>query len=126
MPNFNKTAEELQTNFDKWVFALQQLPYLQNRPTALQEKVFQKLFEAAEIASFAPEEKINCEESLKYYRDLKNALDTSFEKGRVEGRGESREEFRRAVARQMKSKGEAVEKITQLTGLTEEQIAALQ
>jgi predicted transposase/invertase (TIGR01784 family) len=141
MPNFTKTAEELHTNFDKWMFVLQQLPYLESRPPALQEKVFQRLFEAAEIARFAPEEMMKYEESLKYYRDLKNVIDTSFEEGREEGRSEGREEgraegrkegrvegreeFRLAIARQMKSEGEPLEKIVRLTGLTEEEIAHL-
>jgi hypothetical protein len=63
---------------------LRHLPYLQNRPAALQERIFQKLFEAAEIARFDAEEKARYEESLKYYRDLKNVVDTSFEEGKAE------------------------------------------
>ena len=43
---------------------------------------FQKLFEAAEIAKFTPDEKNKYEESLKYYRDLKNVVDTSFDEGK--------------------------------------------
>jgi hypothetical protein len=46
---------------------------------------FKKLFEAAEIARFDPGEKARYEESLKYYRDLKNVVDTSFEEGLAEG-----------------------------------------
>ncbi|MCO6488922.1 MAG: PD-(D/E)XK nuclease family transposase [Phaeodactylibacter sp.] len=49
-------------------------------------ELFQKLFEAAEIARFDPEEKAKYEESLKYYRDLKNVVDTSFEEGKEEGK----------------------------------------
>lgn len=71
MPHFHKTEKELHSNFDKWMYVLQQLPYLQNRPVVLQERVFQKLFESAEIANFTPDEKTKYEESLKYYRDLK-------------------------------------------------------
>lgn len=51
----------------------------------MQERIFQKLFEAAEIARFDPEEKAKYEESLKYYRDLKNVVDTSYEEGREKG-----------------------------------------
>ena len=84
MPNFKKTESELETDFDKWMYVLRHLPYLQNRPAALQERIFQKLFEAAEIARFDAEEKARYEESLKYYRDLKNVVDTSFEEGKAE------------------------------------------
>ena len=117
MPNFSKSEGDLQTNFDKWMYVLQQLPYLQNRPHALQDRVFQKLFEAAEIARFTPDEKNKYEESLKYYRDLKNVVDTSFDEGKAEGKVE--------IAREIKSEGEPIEKIIRFTGLTAEEIEKL-
>lgn len=117
MPNFSKAESDLETNFDKWMYVLQQLPYLQNRPPALQDRVFQKLFEAAEIAKFTPDEKNKYEESLKYYRDLKNVVDTSFDEGKAERSVE--------IARQMKSEGEPVEKIIRFTGLSREEIENL-
>lgn len=117
MPNFKKTEADLQSNFDKWIYVLQQLPYLQNRPQALQDRVFQKLFEAAEIAKFTLDEKVKYEESLKYYRDLKNVVDTSFEEGKAEGKYE--------IARQLKLDGEPIEKIVRYTGLQKEDIENL-
>jgi predicted transposase/invertase (TIGR01784 family) len=108
---------DLQDNFDKWMYVLQQLPYLQNRPQALQERIFQKLFEAAEIAKFTPDEKTKYEESLKYYRDLKNVVDTSFDEGKIEGKIE--------IARQMKLEGEPIEKIVRFTGLPVNEIEKL-
>lgn len=118
MPNFQKTENDLKNDFDKWMFVLQQLPNLQNRPQALQERVFQKLFEAAEIAKFTPDDKVKYEESLKYYRDLKNVVDTSFDEGKAEGIAEGKME----IARQMKSEGESIEKIMRFTGLTQDEI----
>ena len=118
MPNFNKAEAELQSNFDKWMYVLQQLPYLQNRPQALQDRVFQKLFEAAEIAKFTPDEKNKYEESLKYYRDLKNVVDTSFDEGKVEGKAERNIE----IARQMRAKGMEVTLIAEITGLAIDEI----
>jgi predicted transposase YdaD len=69
------------------------LPNLEKRPTKLQEKVFERLFEAAEIAKFTPEEKEEYQESLKTYRDLKNVIDTSYDDGKKDGEieGEIRE-----------------------------------
>jgi len=121
MPNFTKTEGELQTTFDKWMYVLQQLPHLQSRPQALQDRVFQKLFETAEIARFTPDEKNKYEESLQYYRDLKNVVDTSFDQGKEEGKAERNIE----IARQMKSEGEPIEKITRFTGLSKEEIERL-
>ncbi|MEL6135708.1 MAG: Rpn family recombination-promoting nuclease/putative transposase, partial [Bacteroidota bacterium] len=85
MPKFSKGLDELQTRFDKWLYVLKYLPQLQDRPAPLQERVFQKLFDQAEIAQFSPEERDAYEDSLKYYRDLKNVIDTAWEEGREEG-----------------------------------------
>ena len=80
----------MESEFDKWRYVLRHLPYLQNRPAALQERIFQKLFEAAEIARFDPIEKARYEKSLKYYRDLKNVVDTSYEEGKAEEKSEDK------------------------------------
>jgi predicted transposase/invertase (TIGR01784 family) len=85
MPNFKKTEDELETTYDKWLYVLKNLPSLDKRPNKLQEKIFQRLFETAEIARFTPEEKQQYEDSLKSYRDLKNVIDTSFGDGKIEG-----------------------------------------
>ena len=69
MPKFTKTEAELETLFDKWLYAIRNLASLMERPRALQEKVFQYLFEAAEIAKFDRKERFEYEESLKNYRD---------------------------------------------------------
>jgi hypothetical protein len=64
------------------------LPNLEKRPTKLQEKVFERLFEAAEIAKFSTEEKEEYQESLKSYRDLKNVIDTSYDDGKKDEKKE--------------------------------------
>ena len=88
MPNFTKTVEELATTYDKWLYVLKHLPILTERPIQLQEHVFERLFEAAEIAKFTPAEQAQYEESLKTYRDLKNVIDSAFGDGWTEGKAE--------------------------------------
>jgi predicted transposase/invertase (TIGR01784 family) len=90
MPNFIKTEDELETTYDKWLYVLKNLATLPNRPNKLQEKIFQRLFETAEIAKFSPEEKEQYEESLKLYRDLKNVIDTSYGDGKKDGKIEEK------------------------------------
>ena len=114
MPNFNKAESELETDFDKWMYVLKHLPYLQNRPAALQERIFEKLFEAAEIARFDAEEKARYEESLKYYRDLKNVVDTSYEEGRAEEKVE--------VILKSHEAGLDIETISKITGTPIEEV----
>ena len=91
---FDKTEDELVTLYDKWLYVLKNLSRLDERPAALKEKIFSKLFEEAEIAKFTPTELKEYEDSLKAYRDVKNSIDTALEKGRAEGREEGRAEGR--------------------------------
>jgi predicted transposase/invertase (TIGR01784 family) len=113
--------DDLQNNFDKWMYILQQLPNLQIQRRDLHNPAFQKLFEASETAKFTPEEKNKYEESLKYYRDLKNMMDTAFE----EGKAVAKKEYKIGIARRMKMGDESIEKIIQFTGLAKEEIEKL-
>ena len=122
---FNKTENELVTPYDKWLYALKNLSSLNERPAALRDKIFDRLFQVAEIAKFTPVELKEYEDSLKTYRDLKNSLDTAEEKGRVEGRVEGEKRKAIAIARNLKSMGMSISDISKATGLQEEEIKAL-
>jgi predicted transposase/invertase (TIGR01784 family) len=138
MPKFRKTEAELETAFDKWLYVLKHLPELTDRPAKLQERVFAKLFQAAEIGRFNREEMAQYEQSLKYYRDLKNVIDTAAMEAKVEGREEGRAEglvegrmegeMKKALetARKLLQKNMPLSDIADVTGLSEEEIAALQ
>jgi len=66
MPKFNKAVEELEIRFDKWLYVIRNLNRLDKVPDKLQERVFEKLFEIAEIARFTPDQVRSYEDSLKY------------------------------------------------------------
>ncbi len=57
-------------------------------------------------------------ESLKYYRDIKNVIDTSKEEGKIEGKEEEKEQ---TVKRGLQE-GLTIELLVKLTGLSEEKI----
>ncbi|MDD6804156.1 MAG: PD-(D/E)XK nuclease family transposase, partial [Prevotellaceae bacterium] len=99
------------------LYALKNLSSLNERPAALRDKIFDRLFQVAEIAKFTPVELKEYEDSLKTYRDLKNSLDTAEEKGRVEEKI--------AIARNLKSMGMSISDVSKATGLQEEEIKAL-
>jgi len=92
MPKFKKTIEQCVTMFDKWMFVLKNITRLFERPAALQEKVFAKVFEIAEIAQFTPEQQMEYEESLKVLWDYRNTIDFSHKEGKEEGIVIGREE----------------------------------
>lgn len=89
------------------------LSNLDHIPAKLQNEVFIKAFEIAEIAKFDRKQLEEYEQSLKYYRGIKNVVDTSFEEGKKE------------VAKEMKINNEPIEKIIKYTGLPKEVIEGL-
>jgi len=117
MPKFNKEVNELETRFEKWMFVLKNLHKLDRIPDKLRENIFEKLFLTAEIAKFSKTEHQHYEDSLKYYRDLKNSLDTAKAEGEQIGL--------QKVALNAKKKGMSIKDISELTGLSEEEISAL-
>lgn len=133
MPKFNKTEYELETMFDKWMFVLRNLSRLMERPVALQERIFERLFKAAEIANFDRKELIEYEDSLKNYRDWYSVVSTAEQKGRKEGiqegiekgiqEGEKKKQYE--IARNLKSLGIAPDIIAKTTEMTLKEIAEL-
>lgn len=92
IPKFNKKEDELVTMFDKWMYVLKNLSRLMERPAALQERIFTKLFEQAEIARFNAEDLKEYEDSVNAYRDILNAIKTAerikYAEGKAEGKAE--------------------------------------
>lgn len=121
MPKFTKREEELVTLFDKWMYVLKNLPCLLERPGALQERVFERLFRVAEIARFDKRELMEYEESLKVFRDLDNVITTAELKGRAEGEIKKAKE----IVAKLKARNVSLEDIAEITGLSVEEIAGL-
>lgn len=117
MPKFRKTEDELVTLMDKWLYAMKNLNSLMERPKALQEAIFQRFFEAAEIANFTPNEMRDYRESQKEMWDMYSITTTAENKGRLKEK--------LANARNLKLLGVPLETISQATGLTIEEIERL-
>ncbi len=117
MPKFKKSIEELETKFDKWLYIIKNLHKLDRVPEKLKENIFLQLFEVAEISKFSKQEYQEYEDSLKYYRDLKNSLDTAKEEGRIERKIE--------VAKNLLKEGVDIAVIINVTGLTKTEMNQL-
>ncbi|MGB0523227.1 MAG: hypothetical protein ACPGJS_09715 [Flammeovirgaceae bacterium] len=76
-----------------------------------------------------PDQLNSYEDSLKYYRDLKNSLDTAFSEGFDEGFEEGKETGKNEgvvlVAMNMLKNNLPIETIINLTGLSKEEITNL-
>ena len=77
MPKFTKSLSELNTLFDKWLYAIRHLSDLLERPKELYEAVFERFFEQAEIAKFNRQERQGYEDSLKNFRDWYSIMETT-------------------------------------------------
>ena len=85
MPLFTKQEHELETHFDKWIYFLKNLENFDHIPAILNEPIFQKGFEIAELAHLKPKQADDYQKSLLEYWEVKNVMDTSFEEGIIEG-----------------------------------------
>jgi predicted transposase/invertase (TIGR01784 family) len=95
MPKFTKDEHQLVTNFDKWLFLLKNLNKFNDIPSVLQERIFRKVFEIAQVSKLTTEEMNQYELDLKVKRDnysaMMSAIMEAQEKGLKEGLKEGME-----------------------------------
>ena len=108
------------------------------RPAALQERVFTRLFEQAEVSKFNAQDRMLYEDSVNAYRDIINAINTakkdSFAEGRAEGHAEGHAEGRAEgiaegiefskveIARKMLRRGMEADEVAEVMDMTIQEI----
>ncbi|GAB4124556.1 MAG: Rpn family recombination-promoting nuclease/putative transposase [Raineya sp.] len=85
MPKFSKEEKNLKTHLEKWMYVLKNLSKLEEMPSKVKERVFEKLFNSAEIANYSKQEREAYIQSQKYANDWKNVLDTTLQEGLEKG-----------------------------------------
>lgn len=137
LPVFKKEEEECENDFERWIYTLKNMETLKRMPFKARKAVFEKLEEIADVASLSKEERRRYENSVNVYRTNLCVLDAAEqegmekgfkqgrEKGFEEGLKEGLKEERLANARKMKAEGLNCELISKITGLSEEEVAAL-
>ena len=138
---FDKTEEELVTWYDKWMYLFKNMAKLNARPVSFQEKIFDRLFDKAKIANLAPNEYRAYQKSENMGYSYQNTIDYAREEGekvgekrgreigraegRAEGINEGRSEEKTAIARNMLTKGYDLKTVSELTGLSTDEVLAL-
>ena len=134
LDRFDKKLEDCVSMADKWFYSLKHVGRMERLPEELKVKVFERLFEACEIARFTPEEKLKYEHDMITERDYTDILDTcraealaegeaiGLAEGEAKGETKGKTEGKMEVARAMKAKGLGMALISELTGLSEEEI----
>ena len=138
-------AVKLDVELNEWRMKQVEERYI----SLLTDKVFDRLFEEAEIAKFTPQEMREYEASKMAYRDIKNSIDTAKQEGLAEGmekgmelgiekgmkkgmekgleKGMKKGMNQKAldIARNMLADGVDINLIMKYSGLTQEQIEKL-
>lgn len=83
------------------------------------------LLESGRIAGFGTEKRAKYDADMITERDMYNILETAKEEGFSEGEAKGKAEGKAEIARKMLAAGMPAEQITEFTGLTAEQLAAL-
>ena len=133
LKRFEKRLEDCSSIIDKWCYALKYMSKLDSLPLELRRSVFERLFQAAEIAQFSPEKREKYEHDMITERDEINIRRTAEQKaraegkaeGKAEGRAEGRKEGLFEVAKSLLGSGMSVSDVSRHTGLTEAEVQAL-
>ena len=85
MPKFTKGVDELKTRFEKWMYVIKNLYRLDDIPEKLRERIFEKMFAAAEVANLSKGEYFGYLDNFQTARDFKNCMDTAISDGFAKG-----------------------------------------
>ena len=121
LPLFKKEADECENQVERWIYLLKNMETLNRLPWAAQSAVFKKLESIADVGAMTRAERLQYDEALKKYRDTISV----FEGVRMEGREEGLKEGAIANARKMKAYGLTLEMISDITGLTIDEVRGL-
>ena len=129
LPFFDKSEEECETGFEKWIYVLKYMEVLERLPFTAQKKIFNHLAKLADVRCLSSEEQEKYDESIKavddYYSGLYGSYVEGEEKGIAKGRAEGELSKSLIIARNLLAMGMSLPQIVKATGLNEEQLKQL-
>jgi hypothetical protein len=104
---------------DKWMYVFKNLALLDERPKALRERVFRRLFRIAEIEQLDEAERFAYRESQKHYWDYMNTIQSAARKVAAQKDAVIREKDAviRETVRNLSREKFSVEQIARITGM---------
>ena len=150
LPKFAKEEDQLDGNvLDGMYFCLKNMTRMVEKPKVLTHNVFNRIFSITELYNMDEETRLKILDSMTTERDLKNqfayarkegralgiaegraegralGIEEGRAEGRAEGLAEGRKEERILLATKMKAEGLALEVVSRVTGLSQEECASL-
>lgn len=119
--NFVKTLEQCSTELDKWLYHLKNMQRMKHLPDNLEKTIFEQLYSAAEYVNLTQEEQRMYDDDLKRKWDNAAVLAGAEERGIEKGKAEEKLN----IAQKMKAKGISIEDISEMSGLSQEEIEKL-
>nr|WP_260162100.1 Rpn family recombination-promoting nuclease/putative transposase [Pedobacter cryoconitis] len=122
LPKFDKKEDELENELDKWVYMLKHMQSLRKIPEYLDKRIFQKIFNIAEMSRLTPEQRFIHDSDQQKKWEYQCVLDDHFEQGLEKGLEKGKLEISLELAREMKKENFDTLKIVQFTKLSIEVI----
>ena len=119
---FDKGESELETDLDRWLYMLKNLSGLLERPAALRDRIFGRIFDVAEFASLDDDDKKKYINAMNTERDTYNQIEYAREQGMEKGIQQGVARGKTEDAMKMLELGIPVETIAAVTGFSEEEI----
>ncbi|MEG1562376.1 MAG: Rpn family recombination-promoting nuclease/putative transposase, partial [Bacteroides sp.] len=85
LPRFQKEEDECETDFERWIYVLNNMETLKRMPYKARKAVFQKLEEVADVASLNERERVIYDLNLKQYRDNLVVMESATQRGIEQG-----------------------------------------
>ena len=121
-PYFTKKLEECVTLYDKLLYAIKNMNTLSSMPNTWKEDVFQHLKEIGLKANMTPTEKMHYDLAWVQYWGIVEAHADELREKEAKGRAEGALDNARSNARKMRQKGLDLSLISEITGLSVEEI----
>lgn len=129
LPFFDKSEEECETGFEKWIYVLKYMEVLERLPFTAQKKIFDHLAKLPDVRFLSSEEREKYDESIKaaddYYGVLMSYYMNSIDEGVAKGEARGSHHKSLEIAKKMMAKGMDENTIMEITGLTQEEIRKL-
>ena len=125
LARFDKLLDDCVNDLERMLYVIKNGWKLQNQPDELRKEIFQRLFDACEIAMFTEEKRIQYDQDMYDERRLNGELYTARKIGREEGLAEGRAEGRAELCRRMLSLGFPKDKVAEAADLSEAELDEL-
>ena len=137
LARFKKSPEECTSDLDRMLYVLKNSWILKKQTGWLRGQIYKRILEACEIAKFSKEKRIQYNKDMIDERrrqgELNAAIHSGIEQGIEQGREQGIEQGREEGARQksiqiavkLLAKGFSIQDISEVTGLSQEDIAQL-